>query len=218
METAQLTPGPLAGQPLALLQAGVSLLRHADGRTGTFAHLEPDGRMRVQSLKGRGFWVFDPAHCDYDGPRQPPPEKPNKRKLAKARTRQIVLAAARELFESVGYARASIRDIARAAGMSTGAVFANVADKDALWTAAIGGPAPDLATADEIARTLAALPDHSWALSFNAGAYRVTIATPDFDPLKQVGRCFGGKGPSPAAALRMARAAATHAVRQETVQ
>ena len=52
---------------------------------------------------------------------------PTRRALAKQQTRAKVLAAARELFGAQGYEGATIRDIAAAAGMSTGAVFANFA-------------------------------------------------------------------------------------------
>jgi AcrR family transcriptional regulator len=59
--------------------------------------------------------------------------KPGARALAKQRTRERVLAAARRLFTELGYEGATIRQIAQAAGMSTGAVFASFADKDALF-------------------------------------------------------------------------------------
>ena len=58
---------------------------------------------------------------------------PTRRALAKQQTRAKVLAAARELFSTQGYEGATIRDIAAAAGMSTGAVFANFADKSELF-------------------------------------------------------------------------------------
>lgn len=48
--------------PAPALEVG-AILRHHDGRTGTFVCLEEDGRYRVQSLKGKGFWVFHPADC-----------------------------------------------------------------------------------------------------------------------------------------------------------
>ncbi|MET0294329.1 MAG: TetR/AcrR family transcriptional regulator [Phenylobacterium sp.] len=56
-----------------------------------------------------------------------------RRALAKQQTRAKVLAAARRLFSESGYEGATIRDIAAAAGMSTGAVFANFADKSDLF-------------------------------------------------------------------------------------
>src|SRR4051812_37177861 len=58
---------------------------------------------------------------------------PTRRALAKQQTRSKVLAAARRLFSEVGYEGATIRDIAAAAGMSTGAVFANFEDKSDLF-------------------------------------------------------------------------------------
>lgn len=61
----------------------------------------------------------------------------NRRQAAKVRTRQKVLDAARNLFAERGYEPATIRDIARAAGMSTGAVFANFQDKAELFEAVL---------------------------------------------------------------------------------
>jgi AcrR family transcriptional regulator len=63
----------------------------------------------------------------------PAPVKRGVRAQAKQRTRERVLAAARRLFTELGYEGATIRHIAHAAGMSTGAVFASFADKDALF-------------------------------------------------------------------------------------
>ena len=56
-----------------------------------------------------------------------------RRAVAKQHTRRRILAAARRLFSELGYERATIRDIASAAGMSTGAVFANFSDKADLF-------------------------------------------------------------------------------------
>ena len=62
-----------------------------------------------------------------------PTTRPNQRALAKQRTRERILAAARSLFSERGYEGATIRDIAREAGMSTGAVFASFTDKSDLF-------------------------------------------------------------------------------------
>ena len=62
-----------------------------------------------------------------------PARAPTRRALAKQQTRLKVLAAARRLFSEQGYEGATIRDIAAAAGMSTGAVFANFTDKSDLF-------------------------------------------------------------------------------------
>src|SRR5258706_2599586 len=58
---------------------------------------------------------------------------PTRRALAKQQTRAKVLASARRLFSEQGYEGATIRDIAAAAGMSTGAVFASFTDKSDLF-------------------------------------------------------------------------------------
>jgi len=62
-----------------------------------------------------------------------PVRAPTRRAIAKQQTRAKVLAAARKLFSEEGYEGATIRDIAAAAGMSTGAVFANFTDKSDLF-------------------------------------------------------------------------------------
>lgn len=61
----------------------------------------------------------------------------NRRQAAKIRTRQKVLDSARQLFAERGYEPATIRDIAKGAGMSTGAVFANFQDKAELFEAVL---------------------------------------------------------------------------------
>lgn len=64
------------------------------------------------------------------------PPKMNKRETAKAATRAKVIASAANLFAAEGgYVQATIRDIAKGAGMSTGAVFANFTDKRDLYIA-----------------------------------------------------------------------------------
>ena len=60
--------------------------------------------------------------------------RPNQRALAKQRTREKILASAKALFAERGYEASTIRDIAREAGMSTGAVFASFTDKSDLFT------------------------------------------------------------------------------------
>ncbi len=69
--------------------------------------------------------------ADIDAPRL------NRRQAAKVRTRGKVLEAAGNLFAERGYDAATIRDIAKGAGMSTGAVFANFQDKSELFEAVL---------------------------------------------------------------------------------
>lgn len=64
----------------------------------------------------------------------------NRRQEAKLRTRAKILATAKGLFETSGYEAATIRKIADAAGMSTGAVFAHWPDKEAVYLEAFGHP------------------------------------------------------------------------------
>lgn len=79
----------------------------------------------------------------------------NRRQAAKVRTRQKVLDAARNLFSERGYDPATIRDIAKGAGMSTGAVFANFQDKAELFEAVL---AENMEKLTEIVRAAAAAP------------------------------------------------------------
>jgi AcrR family transcriptional regulator len=60
-----------------------------------------------------------------------------RRALAKMRTRQRLLGAARRLFITRGYDAATIRDIAAEADLSTGAVFASFSDKADLFNEVI---------------------------------------------------------------------------------
>lgn len=69
--------------------------------------------------------------------------KSNKRLLAKAETRAKVLTAARALWAEPGtYEVITMRGLAAAAGMSTGAILNNWAGKEELWQEAMGFPAP----------------------------------------------------------------------------
>lgn len=61
----------------------------------------------------------------------------NRRLQSKLRTRRKVMEAARRLFALRGYDAATVREIAREAGMSTGAVFANFQDKADLFEAVL---------------------------------------------------------------------------------
>jgi AcrR family transcriptional regulator len=68
-------------------------------------------------------------------PRQGTGAPTSLRAQSKLKTRHRVLEAARRLFMERGYEAATIRDIASAAGLSTGAVFASFLDKTDLFNA-----------------------------------------------------------------------------------
>lgn len=97
---------------------------------------------------------------DPSAERQSP--RPNRRQVAKERTRAKVMEAARGLFAERGYEAATIRDIAKGAGMSTGAVFANFQDKAELFEAVLaediariaGAAGNGLASGDDTAARL----------------------------------------------------------------
>lgn len=80
-----------------------------------------------------------------------------KRADAKAATRTKVLAAAKALFEAQGYEQATIRDIAREAGMSTGALFANWRGKAEVYAAVYGHAPIDPETARRMLGVLESL-------------------------------------------------------------
>lgn len=84
------------------------------------------------------------------------------RALSKLRTREKILAAARTLFNERGYEGATVRDIARAAGLSTGAVFASFADKAELFDEIVAADYRVLET--EMARALEGAADVEAAL------------------------------------------------------
>ena len=70
-----------------------------------------------------------------------PPGRPatagGRRALGKARSRSSLLKAAKALFVQHGYEGATMRQIAAAAGLSTGAVFASFSDKADLFNAVL---------------------------------------------------------------------------------
>jgi len=77
-------------------------------------------------------------------PTHPDPEGPtlNRRQQGKARTRATILAVAADQFRTRTYDGATIRAIAAAAGLSTGAVFSGWKDKADLWREAMGCEPP----------------------------------------------------------------------------
>lgn len=81
----------------------------------------------------------------------------NKRQLAKAATRAKLVEVARALWAEPGtYEAVTIRVIAKAAGKSTGAIFANWSGKEDLWREAMGFEPPvDSAEVRKLLRAIA---------------------------------------------------------------
>lgn len=67
-----------------------------------------------------------------------------KREAQKAETKAKIVAQARAMFRAEGYDAVSMRAVAKAAGMTTGAIFAHFSGKEALYVAALESPAPDV--------------------------------------------------------------------------
>ncbi|RJX31877.1 MAG: TetR/AcrR family transcriptional regulator [Desulfarculus sp.] len=68
-----------------------------------------------------------------------PPVNPTgtRRAQQKARTRELILEAAKERFATLGFERATIRDIAKYAGVGVGTVMSHFPDKTSLLSAAL---------------------------------------------------------------------------------
>lgn len=65
------------------------------------------------------------------------------RATRQAATRAKILEVAERMFAVKGYEGTTIRDIAAAAELSTGAIFSNFADKADLFKVVTGAPPPD---------------------------------------------------------------------------
>lgn len=87
--------------------------------------------------------------------------KLNRRQVAKVATRAKLLLTARTLWAPAGsYEPVTIRVIAAAAGVSTGAIFANWSGKEALWRDAMGYEPPVDSEAVRAALKAQAAADH----------------------------------------------------------
>jgi hypothetical protein len=64
------------------------------------------------------------------------------RALRAEETRQIVMETAARMFRARPFDAVTMRDIAREAGVSTGALFCKATDKEDLWLKALGLPYP----------------------------------------------------------------------------
>ena len=88
------------------------------------------------------------------------------RALATLQTKRAIIAAAKHLFTALHYDDVTIRSIAARASLSTGAIYANWPNKEALYAEAMGQPAPR-----DSALTRAA-PDMKELLTEACDAYR----------------------------------------------
>jgi len=97
---------------------------------------------------------------------------PSARQLAKDRTIALCLAAARQLFSETTYEEVTMRGLARAMEMSTGAIFANFRDKADVWRCAMLCEPPidsPLTRAAPALLAVAVALDTSWSDAFPDG-------------------------------------------------
>jgi AcrR family transcriptional regulator len=123
-----------------------------------------------------------PADMPHDPPRDPPDPSagtatPRRRPKGdkRVRTRAKLLEAARELIREKGYEHTTLRDVAKRAGMTSGAIYGNFKNRDELfialaesyWAPIVPDVAPGASVADlmrAIARaTIAAIPERRLA-------------------------------------------------------
>jgi AcrR family transcriptional regulator len=118
----------------------------------------------------------------------PPAEEGKGQK--RARTRALLLAAARDLVAERGYEHTTLADVAKRAGMTTGAIYGNFANREALFVAlgqefwapiapSVAAPATDRAVLRAIAEaTLGALPERSIAAVGRLRGLAYTLESP----------------------------------------
>ncbi|WP_295205721.1 TetR/AcrR family transcriptional regulator [uncultured Brevundimonas sp.] len=128
----------------------------------------------------------------------------NLRVQAKAATLAKVKDAAAFLFANKGYFDVGLRDVAKRMGMSLGAVTSNAPSKEDLWRLAMGGSAPDVRLAEEVALLEAQRPGWRWSLRTNGATYIADVADGNALVTHDVVSATG-RGPTPAEAVRHAR-------------
>lgn len=95
-------------------------------------------------------------NADGDGIRTGDGPEPRRRRRDPHASRAAILDAAREVFTERGYARGTIREIARRAGVTHGLVMRHFGSKERLLIAALPGPR---ALSDAVSGDLASLPE-----------------------------------------------------------
>ena len=101
----------------------------------------------------------------HKSPMQPaPPELKGRRTRQRETTRALIVTTAARLFRERGFEAVNFRDLAAEMDRSTGSIFAHFRNKEEVWTAAIGGPPPDFAMAEQLALLQGERPDAGWIL------------------------------------------------------
>jgi AcrR family transcriptional regulator len=120
-----------------------------------------------------------------------PPRTGEPKGEKRVRTRARLLAAARELVAERGYEHTTLADVAKRAGMTTGAIYGNFANREALFVAlgqefwtpiapSVVAPATDRGVLRAIAEaTLAALPERAIAAVGRLRGLAYALENPD---------------------------------------
>ncbi|MGA0546119.1 TetR/AcrR family transcriptional regulator [Brevundimonas sp. VNH65] len=109
-------------------------------------------------------------------------EKPvpmGRRERMKAQTAQNIRETAAHLFRTVGFQDVTLRALADAAGVSTGAIFAHVRNKEELWRFAMGSAPPDYDLAEVVALIEATLPGAKWTLTAVGDRFGAAVTAGD---------------------------------------
>ena len=113
-------------------------------------------------------------------------------------TQQRILCAGKTEFLACGFEGASLRTIARNAGVTTGAIYGYYADKRALFQAIVGEPGSELYSRFvEVQNQFAALPpavQQSQMFSYSSGSLKelFDLIYGNFDAFKLILCCSGG--------------------------
>lgn len=98
-----------------------------------------------------------------------------RRERARVRTAESIRETAAHLFRTVGFQDLTLRALANAAGVSTGAIFAHVRNKEELWRFAMGSAPPDFHLAEVVALIDSRLPGARWTLTALDGRFGAAL-------------------------------------------
>ena len=113
-----------------------------------------------------------------------------RRERMKAQTAQTIRETAGRLFTRLGFNHVTMRGLADEAGVSTGAIFAHVRNKEDLWRFAMGSAPPDYRLAETIALVESSLPGSKWTLTATSdGGFGAALTADDGESWTALGEC-----------------------------
>jgi hypothetical protein len=113
-----------------------------------------------------------------------------RRERMKAQTAETIRETAGRMFTRLGFNHVTMRGLADAAGVSTGAIFAHVRNKEDLWRFAMGSAPPDYRLAETIALVESSLPGSKWTLTATSeGGFGAALTADDGQSWTALGEC-----------------------------